>query len=363
MKDFIIGALFGSLIGWGIISVLDNKRFYPVPPPINIAFRNDNHVNNNLQNLSLIFEDFDNGFSYTFQAFVHDGEVDNSRWACSNGYLTVDNSDNMLSYFLLTSKSWRTLIADVDFKITHSYGNGRVGFIIGHNDIFIRFRVCFESQTADFYCITITPLTFTKLNQVSLIKPLAIDTWYRLRLVINNGFQFFLDDQLLLTIPDYINICIEFEPEGDCVSISDYIMNSFIGLYAVECSAQFDNLYVKSLEIYQHYGKNALAQELSHLEWRYQYVKNFFDCSNMSAALAQYLQSLGWKTLIACGKMHAWVLVETHPGLYTAVEATCLAIKSDFPQPEEIYSVDQIMKLYPREYRFDHLPPPILVRR
>ena len=83
----------------------------------------------------------------------------------------------------------------------------------------------------------------------------------------------------------------------------------------------------------QRYGVDDLHDYLKRWEWKEgAYVKDKFDCSQMSAFLEQRLENEGYHTVIVGGDSpdgsgrHAWLLVETTKGKYMPVEATAYSI-------------------------------------
>jgi len=85
--------------------------------------------------------------------------------------------------------------------------------------------------------------------------------------------------------------------------------------------------YVKP---HQRYGVDDLQAYLSRWEWEEgTYVRNKFDCSEMSAYIERMLENEGYHTLIVVGPTpfpssdgkHAWLLVETSSGYFMPVEA------------------------------------------
>ena len=79
----------------------------------------------------------------------------------------------------------------------------------------------------------------------------------------------------------------------------------------------------------QEYGVSKVTTLLEKCTWFYShYDRGTFDCSEMSALLEALLEVHGLHASIACGpapfksgSRHAWLIVETLPGIYVPVEA------------------------------------------
>ena len=99
------------------------------------------------------------------------------------------------------------------------------------------------------------------------------------------------------------------------------------------------------------YGAHELAELLEQHTWLESHYKTgSFDCSEMSALLEKILEDHGWNTYIACGptpfksgSRHAWLMVETLPGIYMPVEAAVprIVYRSD-PFFDEYFEYDRL---------------------
>jgi hypothetical protein len=100
-------------------------------------------------------------------------------------------------------------------------------------------------------------------------------------------------------------------------SISELVRNAtFVFYYSSQCE--------------QRYGVDDLESYLNRWQWiEGTYVRDKFDCSEMSAYLEMRLENEGYHTIIVVGQSpsniyvkHCWLLVETNSGEYMPVEAT-----------------------------------------
>lgn len=102
----------------------------------------------------------------------------------------------------------------------------------------------------------------------------------------------------------------------------------------------------------QRYGIKDLEEYLDRWEWSEgTYVKDVFDCSEMSAYIEWRLENEGYHTYIVCGEApwggegHVWLLVETSPGHYMPVEATTYSlVKWDNPYFNNYFEYDLIFE-------------------
>ena len=99
----------------------------------------------------------------------------------------------------------------------------------------------------------------------------------------------------------------------------------------------------------QRYGVDDLESYLDRWQWTEgSYVRDKFDCSEMSAYIERNLQNEGYHTIIVVGNLpsnqtarHAWLLVETSSGKYMPVEATQYAlVKWDNPYFDSYFEYD-----------------------
>jgi len=345
---------------------------------------------------AIIVENFDHRFNHKWEAISGYDEDYYMSWQIESGKLRQNNIINdptgLLRYAYLPDFKCSEFLAEVDIMTTNAGANPRIGFVFGVKGMkFYRFRICQDSKTnqtcADLWCNGwFTPAgssyKWTKIIDAWISKNIEPHQLYRLRLIVTaKKWQFFLDESLVLEVDT--DRCYPVGPVDGAgrgigafynMVLQDAYEGGAVGLYAVETDALFDNLYLKCLNSnssnvvrVQRYGKQLLAQDLAQLVWRHAYQANIWDCSNMSSCLGNYLRSLGWHVLIAqgtlLGRSHAWVLVETQYERYTAVEATSISIKPDFPTPEQVWNLDDVMQKYPWEYGYYHIAPPHLVKR
>ncbi|MEO0126315.1 MAG: hypothetical protein ABIL44_01025 [candidate division WOR-3 bacterium] len=292
-------------------------------------------------NEQTIREDFEGDFQNNWQAIS--GICEDEIWDIYNGELLKNNPEDILRYIYLKDFFFNEFIAEVDVRLITSYRNGRIGIVFGKGKghLFL-VRVCFDTNTADFRYLVEEPFSWYDIYSSKIKKKLILNNWYRLRIVVEEQrIRFYVDEEMVFDIEHYNY---------------DLIKDGAIGLYCVEGYAAFDNLYAKSLDtilIAQRYGIELLADDLNKLSWRYKYIRNVFNCTNQSAALAIYLKSIGWNAWIAANENHNWVRVETEPGYYIDVEATTLEINWNRPRAlAEYYNIEDLIRNNPREYGF-----------
>ncbi|MEO0095985.1 MAG: hypothetical protein ABIL66_08860 [candidate division WOR-3 bacterium] len=317
-----------------------------------------------------IYEDFESGFNHDWE--FYDSDID---CGLTNGVLKVDNITNSetgrLWYMYLLDYEWDAMLIDVDFKIEETGYNARVGIIMGLNSAgdFFRLRVDING-TCDFYLHNEEPFEWHKLAE-SKISPLVIDKWYRMRVVVQQDKVSFSVDGTPALELDCRKYCFKnVANNGEIISqgnLYENIRGCRVGIYAVESQVIFDNFYCKKLisepAVVKRYGKENLRNDLKQLTWRYDYKINVFDCSNQSLILGYALRELGWNCLIAAGNGHAWLLVETSPGAYTAVEATTISIRNDYPQYQEVGTLEEMQQKYPWDYNFPYEGPYLFCKR
>ncbi|MEO0128699.1 MAG: family 16 glycoside hydrolase [candidate division WOR-3 bacterium] len=333
--------------------------------PITLSVPSDN-IDEKSKGLDMIYEDFYAGLINDWLAYNP-----NVQWVVEKGVLKVYNITNTeegrLWYLYLKDYSFdEDILIDLDFKILEGGVNARVGLIVGldSDGSFFRFRVDVNGR-CDFYLHNEEPFEWHKLAE-SKMRPLVIDKWYRMRVVVQQDkVSFYVDGTPVLDL-----YCGEYHfkvtNNGQIISEGDLYetIKGRIGIYAVEAKVHFKNFYCKKLipAPLKKYGIANLRKDLQGLRWLYQYKANEFDCSNMSLILGYFLRELGWRCFIAAGDGHAWLLVETSSGVYTPVEATSIYIRSDWPKYREVGTLEEMQKRYPWDYNFPY-EGPYLCRR
>jgi len=310
----------------------------------------------------VITEDFNGGFSYKWCSFpnIADSEC---TWWIYDGKLCTHNilydKEGILKYLYLNDFTCEEFIAEVDIKIQDSF-NGRFGIIFGHKSgNFFRFRIFFDSQIADFYYHTQLPFNWFLLEEKKVLKKMTLNEWYRLKVVITKtAFSFYIDDVLIFDIrksyyfkeitPD--NVVIN---EGDAY---EFAKGGQIALYAVEIQCMWDNFWAKDISCsgqntYISVGK--LKNLLDKLDWAFEYREHVFDCSNCSAALCVYLNSICIKSWIVANYNHAWVRSLIDEYHYVDIEAITISINWDAPDAlYEYYDITSLITQNPCEYGY-----------
>ena len=113
----------------------------------------------------------------------------------------------------------------------------------------------------------------------------------------------------------------------------------------------------------QRYGVDDLESYLDRWQWiEGTYVRNKFDCSEMSAYIERNLENEGYHTIIVVGyspsnqtERHAWLLVETSSGKYMPVEATHYAlVKWDNPHFDLYFEYDHEFETISDALEYDY---------